>query len=136
MPFTRAAIAALFTVSCAVLSASATEPSEPAQVDVVWDDTALIYLEEAAGTLHHSCRSLVARYGDDEDAIFDVIEGMIAVSLYNRRIDFTALDLTDAEREEIHAEFLDELGDGCAVDADAMIAGIVDRVVARLVEFY
>ncbi len=93
-------------------------------------------LSEAQGFLHLTCNSLVDTFGDDENAMLDVIGLMIAVSLNNREIDFIALDLTPEETTEIQAEFADQIGDACADDADALMAGIVDHTVADLVTFY
>lgn len=93
-------------------------------------------LREAQGYLHLTCNSLNDGFGADEDAMLDVIGLMIAVSLNNRQIDFTSLDLTPTETAEIQAEFADQIGDACAEDADALMAGIVDRTVAELVQYY
>lgn len=93
-------------------------------------------LNEAQRVLHLTCNSLFETYGEDEDAMLDVIELMIAVSLNNRGIDFNTLDLTPQETVEIQAEFADQIGDICAEDADALMAGIVDHTVADLVTYY
>lgn len=100
------------------------------------DKTAEQYLIEAATVLHHSCRSVEEKFGEDDAAVVDVVEKMIAVSLYNREIDFTQIELTPEEGEELWREFADELGDRCADDANALLAGIVDGIVAKLVQFY
>ena len=100
------------------------------------DKTAEEYLIEAAKVLHHSCRSVEEKFGEDDEAVVDVVEKMIAVSLYNREIDFTQIELTPEEGEELWREFADELGDRCADDANALLAGIVDGIVAELVQFY
>ena len=100
------------------------------------DQTGEEILAEAQAVLHLTCRSLHETYGDDEEAFLKVIDKMIAVSLNNRQIDFTELDLTADETAEIQAEFADQLGDACAVDADALMAGIIDRSVADLVLYY
>lgn len=93
-------------------------------------------LAEAQGVLHLTCNTLFETYGENEDAMLDAIGLMIAVSLNNRGIDFTALKLTSQETEEIQAEFADQIGDICAEDADALMAGIVDHTVADLVTYY
>ena len=93
-------------------------------------------LHDAQSYLHLTCNSLNETFGNDEDAMLDVIGLMIAVSLNNRQIDFTTLDLTQTETAEIQAEFADQIGDACADDADALMAGIVDRTVAELVQYY
>ena len=93
-------------------------------------------LSEAQGVLHLTCNTLFETYGDNEDAMLDVIGLMIAVSLNNRGIDFTKLELTPQEIIEIQAEFADQIGDICAEDADVLMAGIVDHTVADLVTYY
>ncbi|MDU9006859.1 hypothetical protein [Sedimentitalea todarodis] len=93
-------------------------------------------LSEAQGVLHLTCNTLFETYGNNEDAMLDVIGLMVAVSLNNRGIDFTTLDLTPQEKDEIQAEFADQIGDICAEDADALMAGIVDHTVADLVTYY
>ena len=100
------------------------------------DKTAEEYLAEAATVLHHSCRSVEEKFGEDDAAVVDVVEKMIAVSLYNREIDFTQIELTPEEGEELWREFADKLGDRCADDANALLAGIVDGIVTKLVQFY
>ena len=100
------------------------------------DATAAEILTEAQGVLHLTCNTLVEAYDDDEEAMLDAVGLMVAVSLNNRGIDFLTLDLTDQEATEIRAEFADQIGDACADDADQLMAGIVDRTVAALVEFY
>ena len=100
------------------------------------DATAAEILTEAQTVLHLTCNTLVEAYDDDEEAMLDAVGLMVAVSLNNRGIDFLTLDLTDQEATEIRAEFADQIGDACADDADQLMAGIVDRTVAELVEFY
>lgn len=100
------------------------------------DGTTEEILSEAQGYLHLTCNTLFDGYGADEDAMLDIIELMIAVSLNNRGIDFTTLELTPEETDEIQAEFADQIGDTCAEDADALMAGIVDHTVADLVTYY
>lgn len=100
------------------------------------DATAAEILTEAQTVLHLTCNTLVEAYDDDEEAMLDAVGLMVAVSLNNRGIDFLTLDLTDQEATEIRAEFADQIGDACADDADQLMAGIVDRTVAALVEFY
>lgn len=106
--------------------------SQVAAQDMPAEDT----LMEAQKVLHLTCNTLVETYGEDEDALLDVIGLMIAVSLNNRGIDFTKLDLTPQETDEIQAEFADQIGDLCAEDADALMAGIVDHTVSDLVTYY
>jgi len=120
-----------FRIFCA--AATAIFLSGPAAAQ---DQSAAEILSEAQGVLHLTCNTLVDTYGEDEDAMLDVIGLMIAVSLNNRGINFITLELTPEEGEEIQAEFADQIGDACAEDADALMAGIVDLTVADLVTFY
>ena len=117
--FTGLAAAGVAAVLCSPLAAQ-DKPTEEV-------------LSEAQGVLHLTCTTLFETYGDNEDAMLDVIGLMIAVSLNNRGIDFTKLELTPQETIEIQAEFADQIGDICAEDADALMAGIVDHTVADLV---
>lgn len=100
------------------------------------DQSAAEILADAQTVLHLTCNTLVDTYGGDDDAMLDVIGLMIAVSLNNRGIDFNTLELTPQETDEIQAEFADQIGDACADDANALMAGIVDHTVADLITFY
>lgn len=100
------------------------------------DQSAKEILTDAQAVLHLTCNTMVVAYGEDDDAMLDAIGLMIAVSLNNRGIDFTKMGLTSKEIEEIQAEFADQIGDACADDADALMAGIVDHTVADLITFY
>lgn len=93
-------------------------------------------LSEAQGYLHLTCNTVVKTHGTDEDKMLDIVGLMIAVSLNNRQIDFTTLNLSDAEVTEIRSEFAEQIGNACAHDADQLLAGIVDGVVAELVLYY
>lgn len=90
---------------------------------------------EAQGFLYLTCNTLFEAYGDNEDAMLDVIGVMIAVSLNNRGIDFRTLKLTPEETDKGRAEFADQIGDICAEDADALMAGIIDHTIADLVTY-
>ena len=61
---------------------------------------------------------------------------MVALAIQNRGIDLTATSVTEADLEDIRAEFADEIGHRCARDRDALLAGVVDRIVADLAETY
>lgn len=93
------------------------------------EPTVEFMVQEAAGLLHHSCDSLVKATESDEDAIVEVIEKMVAVSLINRQIDLGQYASTDEERTKLHAAFVEKLREGCAADRQALLAGIVDNAV-------
>lgn len=86
-------------------------------------------IQEASGLLHHSCDSLVEATGADEDAIISVVRKMVAVSLINRQIDISEYATSDEQSEELRAQFVEEVRDGCAADRQALLAGIVDTAV-------
>ena len=90
------------------------------------------YMEKAAPVMHYSCASLVAEAGDDNEQILHAVRMMVAVSLHNRSIDLTTYDFDDAKKEEIKARFIEMVQDGCANDADALLAGIVDASVHEI----
>ena len=94
------------------------------------------FMAEAAPHMHHSCRTAEETYGADDAALYEVVEAMVAVSLINRKIDLVNDPLTPAEADELWREFADELGDRCANDIDALLAGVIDGIVADLAEFY
>jgi len=93
-------------------------------------------IAEAAPVLHHTCSSIVASHGDDAAAIEADVRKMVALSVANRGIDLADPPMTEATREEIRAEFADELGDRCARDVDAALFGVVDGIVADLARTY
>ncbi|WP_306150532.1 MULTISPECIES: hypothetical protein [unclassified Roseibium] len=94
------------------------------------------YLLEGQQVMHLSCKGVVDLHGNDETAIMQVVEKMAAVSLINRQIDIPSKQLTEQEEEEIWLEFADALADACADDADQLLAGIIDRAIAGLIQFY
>ena len=57
---------------------------------------------------------------------------MVAVSLINRQIDLEQYASTDEEKEELRTRFVEELRDGCAADRKALVAGIVDAAVKKV----
>ena len=107
---------------CLVVAATAPQ-AEP---------TPELMIQEAAGLLHHSCDSLVEVTGADEEAIIDVVKKMVAVSLINRQIDLAQYATTDEQKEELRNKFVEELRDGCAADRSALLAGIVDGAVKKV----
>ena len=96
------------------------------------EPTAEFMQQEAAGLLHHSCDSLVEVTGADEDAIVSVVKKMVAVSLINRQIDLADHAATDERRAELRAEFVEQVRDACAADRKALLAGIVDTAVKKV----
>ena len=95
------------------------------------EPTTELMVQEAAGLLHHSCDSLVEVTGGDEDAIKSVVRKMVAVSLINRQIDLADYAKTDERREELRAEFVEQVRGGCAADRKALLAGIIDASVKK-----
>jgi len=43
-------------------------------------------IHDAMPYMHHSCESVIANYGDDEDQVLEIVRLMSMVSLYNREI--------------------------------------------------
>ncbi|MGI9483394.1 MAG: hypothetical protein ACR2OR_13665 [Hyphomicrobiales bacterium] len=82
--------------------------------------------------MHYSCASLVDEAGKDEERILNVVRLMVGVSLHNRQIDITSYKLDDAEKKEIKARFIEMLKEGCAEDKHALLAGIVDESVKKI----
>lgn len=91
-------------------------------------------VQEAAGLLHHSCDSIVEVTGGDEDAIISVVRKMVAVSLINRQVDLAEYATNDEEREELRAQFVEEVREGCAADRKALLAGIIDTAVKDVLD--
>ncbi|WP_223428594.1 hypothetical protein [Tateyamaria pelophila] len=96
------------------------------------EPTTELMVQEAAGLLHHSCDSLVEVTGADEDAIVSVVKKMVAVSLINRQVDLAEYATTDERREELRAEFIEQVRGGCAADRKALLAGIIDTAVKNV----
>ena len=96
------------------------------------EPTVELMVQEAAGLLHHSCDSLVEVTGSDEEAIFDVVRKMVAVSLINRQIDLADHAKTDDERAALREAFVEELRAGCEADRKSLVAGIVDSAVKKV----
>ncbi|MCL6282293.1 YmgD family protein [Ruegeria sp. 2012CJ41-6] len=111
--FTSAALAALLI---APVSASA-------------DDAADAMVQDALPIMYHSCASVVEQGHGDEAFVYDVVEKMTAVSLYNRQIDITVFSDSDADEARLHAAFVEALKAGCSADQNALLAGVVDNAV-------
>lgn len=118
MEFTRILSAA----ACITIMASAPR-AEP---------TVEFMVQEAAGLLHHSCDSLVEVTGGDEDSIVDAVKKMVAVSLINRQIDIAQYAKTDEELVALRTAFVEELRAGCKADRNALVAGLVDSAVKKV----
>ncbi|MEL6234866.1 MAG: hypothetical protein AAFR46_10700 [Pseudomonadota bacterium] len=91
---------------------------------------------EAGPVLHHSCQSLVLAHQGNEEGLLEDIARLVAVSVINRGIDMTNPNRSAEEEAEIRAEFFDELGDRCRLDENALIAGVIDGIVADLARIY
>jgi len=128
----RAAAAPASSTGDSAPAAGAAAASDPATVEPPIEDV----VAEAAPVLHHTCRTIVDAHPDDNAAIDADIRKMVALSVANRGIDLSNPPLSDETREEIRAEFADELGDRCARDDDAALFGVVDGVVADLARLY
>ena len=83
-------------------------------------------LDEAMPFMHHSCASVVAEYGDDEEKVGEIVRLMVAVSLFNRSIDVEQLFPEDAARDALKDEFIKALEETCEADPDTLLAGAVD----------
>jgi hypothetical protein len=90
------------------------------------------YLRNAAPVMHYSCASLVEDAGKNEERILEVVRMMVGVSFYNRQIDITEYDTNAENLKEIKSRFIAELKEACAKDNDALLAGIVDNSVRKI----
>ncbi|NDR57054.1 hypothetical protein [Aliiruegeria sabulilitoris] len=86
-------------------------------------------LDAAMPYMHHSCESMIANYGDDEEKVAEIVRLMAAVSLFNREIDVLQAVPDEAEREGLKDEFTEALEEACEADPDALLAGAVDTAV-------
>lgn len=99
----------------------------------VADEAAEKYVDDALPLLYHTCESVVVEADGDEGYIDTVIRAHVALSLYNRDIDVTAVEITDARKDELQAKFVEALRQGCERDQSALLAGVIDRAVAHAV---
>lgn len=83
-------------------------------------------LDEAMPFMHHSCASVVAEYGDDEEKVGEIVRLMAAVSLFNRALDVEQLFPEDAARDALKDKFVKALEQVCEADPDTLLAGAVD----------
>jgi hypothetical protein len=97
------------------------------------DEAAEKYIDDAAPYMYHSCRSVVAEAAGNEAYIDTVIRAQVAVSLYNREIDVTAIEFSAGKRSGLHAKFIAALRSGCKKDKNALLAGVIDRAVAHAI---
>ncbi|MEX0351145.1 MAG: hypothetical protein AB3N15_17110 [Paracoccaceae bacterium] len=93
------------------------------------DEAADAMVQDAMPVMYHSCASVVDEGDGDEAFVFDVVEKMTAVSLYNRQIDITAFSDSEEDEARLHAAFVEALEDGCSADQNALLAGVVDNAV-------
>jgi len=97
------------------------------------DEAAEKYVDDAAPYMYHSCRSVVAEADGNEGYIDMVIRAQVAVSLYNREIDVTAVQISADKRSKLHARFIAALQSGCKKDKNALLAGVIDRAVGHAI---
>ncbi len=93
------------------------------------DEAADAMVQDALPVMYHSCASVVEEGHGDEAFVYEVVEKMTAVSLYNRQIDITAFSDSDADAAQLHAAFVEALDAGCSADQNALLAGVVDIAV-------
>lgn len=86
-------------------------------------------LDEAMPYMHHSCESVLANYGEDEEKVAEIVRLMAMVSLFNREINVEEAVPDEAERETLKVEFVEALEEACEADPDTLLAGAVDRAV-------
>ncbi|GMW08156.1 MAG: hypothetical protein AMXMBFR8_29520 [Nevskiales bacterium] len=97
------------------------------------DEAAEKYVDDAAPYMYHSCRSVVAEAAGNEGYIDTVIRAQVAVSLYNREIDVSAVEISADRRSKLHDRFIAALRSGCERDKNALLAGVIDRAVAHAI---
>ena len=86
-------------------------------------------LDTAMPYMHHSCESVIANYGEDEEKVAEIVRLMAAVSLFNRRINVEEAIPDEAGREALSEEFTVALEEECKADPGALLAGAVDGAV-------
>ena len=86
-------------------------------------------LNEAMPHMHHSCESVIANYGEDEEKVAEIVRLMAEVSLFNREINVEEAVPDAAERDGLKDKFVAALEDTCEADPDALLAGAVDLAV-------
>ncbi|WP_093155325.1 YmgD family protein [Aliiruegeria lutimaris] len=86
-------------------------------------------LDEAMPYMHHSCESVLANYGEDEEKVAEIVRLMAEVSLFNREINVEEAVPDEAERDGLKDKFVEALEEACEADPDALLAGAVDLAV-------
>ncbi len=86
-------------------------------------------LDAAMPYMHHSCKSVIANYGEDEEKVAEIVRLMAMVSLFNREINVEEAVPGEAERATLAVEFIDRLEEECEADQDTLLAGAVDTAV-------
>ncbi|RYH07183.1 hypothetical protein [Tropicimonas sp. IMCC6043] len=86
-------------------------------------------LDEAMPYMHHSCESVIANYGEDEEKVAEIVRLIAEVSLFNREINVEEAVPDAAERDGLKDKFVAALEDTCETDPDALLAGAVDMAV-------
>lgn len=96
------------------------------------DKAAELYLEQAEDIMHHSCTSVVEESGNDPVQLDMIVQLMVAVSLYNRELDISEFARTDEEKTELRNRFAAAIEAECSDDGEALLAGVVDRSVVKV----
>jgi len=91
-------------------------------------------LNEAAQFMHHSCASVTANFGEDEEKVAEIVRLMAAVSLFNRAVDVEQLFPEAAARDALKDKFTVSLETACTNDPDTLLAGAVDAAVKEAVQ--
>jgi hypothetical protein len=90
------------------------------------------YVDDALPFMYHTCASVVEESDGKNEYVDKVVRALLAVSLYNREVDISAYAKTDAEKNVLQDKFATALGEGCKADNNALLAGVVDDAVARV----
>ena len=96
------------------------------------DKAAELWVEQAEDVMHHSCTSVTEESGDDPVQLDMIVQLMTAVSLYNRELDISEFAQTDEEKTELRNKFAASIEEQCSDDGEALLAGVVDRAVVKV----
>ncbi|SDE71682.1 hypothetical protein [Ruegeria marina] len=111
-------IAAVAAVALTASSASAQMDAEMSRI-----------LDAAMPYMHHSCESVLANYGEDENQVAEIVRLMVAVSLFNREYNIEAMFPDETERATLKDKFTAALEEKCEADPNTLLAGAVDAAV-------
>ena len=95
------------------------------------DAAAEKYVDDALPLMYHTCRSVVDESNGDNAYIENVVRALVAVSLYNRDVDISKYAKSEADKTELRDKFVEELGEGCKTDNNALLAGVIDKAVVN-----